>query len=153
MGEVLVEEPRGSAGLVEVDTFGMEAIEIGRALERGREHEKVIAGIIHPRYKLAGDLVNAMFELQKKQEEAGKKRFNEVVTEIKKLRDQIEEEPERASEIVKEIAKLRAEKDKLSKKIKENTTEEKKAVKDIKEAIKEKDRQAVTALLMLGYQL
>ena len=141
----------------EVLSMGMGAngslVDVGERLARGDELERFVAGIIHPRYQLAGELVKAKFDLKEKAEEAGKKELNEVIAKIKEKRAQIEENPSQAPKLVKEIRELRSKQQELSKQVREAIKEERKREKEIKEAIKEKDTQAQIALVMLGYQL
>ena len=128
-------------------------VDIGERLARGDELERFVAGIIHPRYKLAGDWVRAKLNLKRKEEESGKAELNKVISDIKKKKDQILKEPEKAKELVKEINELKNRQEKLSKKVREAIKEEKERKKEIEKAIKEKDAQAEIALVMLGYQL
>ena len=128
-------------------------VDVGERLARADELERFIAGIIHPRYQLAGELVKAKFDLKEKAEEAGKGDLNKIIADIKAKRDQIEKDPSQAPKLVKEIKELRSKQQELSKQVREAIKEERKREKDIKEAIKEKDTQAQIALVMLGYQL
>ncbi len=150
MGEIL-KEPQGS-GLVS-SVADTDLVSIGMELERARQLESFISGAVYPRYKLAADLVSEKFHLREKEMEAGKGEVVKINTEIRKLRDAIEQEPQRAEDVVKRIKELRAKRKGISDKVRKATKEDRKTITQIKKAIKEKDEEVQRGLRLLGYQL
>ena len=150
MGEEVLKEPQGSEELVSGTT---DLVSVGMELERARQLEAFVSGTVYPRYKLAVQLIEEKFHLREKEVEAGKSEAVKISTQIRKLRDAIEEDPQRAKEIVKKVKELRAKRKEITDKVREATKENRKTITQIKKAIKEKDEEVQRGLRLLGYQL
>lgn len=148
-GRVEVESEQDSG--IAPDTTNL--ISVGMQLARAEQLENFVKGGVYPRYRLAGDLVNATAEIRREAERLGSKKVATLTAKIAKERDFMEKEPKKAVETYARIKKLRAERQPLADAVKEGTAVHREHRNFVKAELKLKDSEVQQGLQQLGYDI